>query len=54
MISIIDYQMGNLLSVQKGFERVGHSAQITNDVGLIAESEKLVLPGVGAFGDAMS
>lgn len=54
MISIIDYQMGNLLSVQKGFERVGHSAQITDDVGLIAESEKLVLPGVGAFGDAMS
>ena len=54
MISIIDYQMGNLLSVQKGFERVGHLAQITDDVGLIAESEKLVLPGVGAFGDAMS
>ena len=54
MIAIIDYQMGNLRSVQKGFERVGHSATITSDPAVLAQAEKIVLPGVGAFGDAMS
>jgi glutamine amidotransferase len=54
MIAIIDYQMGNLRSVQKGFERVGHQAVITSDPVQIAQAEKLVLPGVGAFADAMS
>ncbi len=54
MIAIIDYQMGNLRSVQKGFERVGHQAVITSDPVEIAQAEKLVLPGVGAFADAMS
>ncbi|MBI85638.1 MAG: imidazole glycerol phosphate synthase subunit HisH [Planctomycetaceae bacterium] len=54
MITIIDYQMGNLRSVQKGFERVGHQAVITSDPVEIARAEKLVLPGVGAFADAMS
>ena len=54
MIAIIDYQMGNLRSVQKGFEKVGHQAVITSDPVQIAQAEKLVLPGVGAFADAMS
>jgi imidazole glycerol-phosphate synthase subunit HisH len=54
MIAIIDYQMGNLRSVQKGFERVGHSATITSDPDVLAAADKVVLPGVGAFEDAMA
>jgi imidazole glycerol-phosphate synthase subunit HisH len=53
MIAIIDYQMGNLRSVQKGFERVGHAAAITSDPVILAKASKLVLPGVGAFADAI-
>ncbi|HPP52742.1 MAG TPA: imidazole glycerol phosphate synthase subunit HisH [Thermoguttaceae bacterium] len=53
MIAIIDYGMGNLRSVQKGFERVGFPSRITSDPQQVAESSHLVLPGVGAFGDAM-
>ena len=54
MIAIIDYQMGNLRSVQKGFEKVGHQATITCDPAVLARADKVVLPGVGAFGDAMA
>jgi glutamine amidotransferase len=54
MIAIIDYGMGNLRSVQKGFEKVGHQAIVTCDPVEIAAAERVVLPGVGAFGDAMS
>jgi glutamine amidotransferase len=54
MIAIIDYQMGNLRSVQKGFEKVGHAATITSDAAEIARADKVVLPGVGAFGDAIA
>ncbi|TWT82243.1 Imidazole glycerol phosphate synthase subunit HisH 1 [Planctomycetes bacterium CA13] len=54
MITIVDYQMGNLRSVQKGIERVGGSAKISSDPKEIAGAEKLILPGVGAFGDAMA
>ncbi len=53
MIAIIDYQMGNLRSVQKGFEKVGHSATITSSAAEVMAADKVVLPGVGAFGDAM-
>src|SRR5436190_20534743 len=53
-IAIIDYQMGNLRSVQKGFEKVGHAAVITSDPAELAAADKVVLPGVGAFGDAMA
>lgn len=53
MIAIVDYQMGNLRSVQKGFEKVGHQAIITSDPAELAQASKVVLPGVGAFGDAM-
>lgn len=52
-IAIVDYQMGNLRSVQKALEHVGASATITNDPNQIAEARKVILPGVGAFGDAM-
>lgn len=51
---IIDYQMGNLRSVQKAIEKVGGRAEITSDPATIAAAERLVLPGVGAFGDAMT
>ncbi|MAT72833.1 MAG: imidazole glycerol phosphate synthase subunit HisH [Planctomycetaceae bacterium] len=54
MIAIIDYQMGNLRSVQKGFERVGHAAAISSDLHTLAQADKLVLPGVGAFADAIA
>lgn len=54
MIAIIDYQMGNLRSVQKGFERVGHAAEVTSDPEAIERAEKVVLPGVGAFRDAIA
>lgn len=54
MLAIIDYQMGNLRSVQKGFEKVGHQATITSDPAELVKADKVVLPGVGAFGDAMA
>lgn len=54
MLAIIDYQMGNLRSVQKGFEKMGHAAAITSDPATLAKADKLVLPGVGAFGDAIA
>lgn len=53
-IAIIDYQMGNLRSVQKGFEKVGHAAVITSDPAELARAERIVLPGVGAFPDAIA
>lgn len=52
-IAIIDYGMGNLRSVQKAVEKVGASAVITNDAAVIASAERVILPGVGAFRDAI-
>jgi glutamine amidotransferase len=54
MIVIVDYQMGNLRSVQKALEQVGHPAQISSDPAVIERAERVILPGVGAFGDAMA
>ena len=54
MIAVIDYGMGNLRSVQKGFEKVGFAAEITADPNTVRKADKVVLPGVGAFGDAMT
>jgi glutamine amidotransferase len=54
MITIVDYGMGNLRSVQKGFERVGAKAVIATAPREVASAERLVLPGVGAFRDAIS
>ena len=53
MIAIVDYGMGNLRSVQKAFEFVGASAVITDQPSEVVRAERVVLPGVGAFGDAM-
>ena len=52
MISIIDYGMGNLRSVEKAFEKVGFGSVITNNSEILDKSDKIVLPGVGAFKDA--
>ncbi|TWT77931.1 Imidazole glycerol phosphate synthase subunit HisH 1 [Posidoniimonas polymericola] len=54
MLAIINYEMGNLRSVQKALEKVGHEATITDRPDEIAAADKLVLPGVGAFADAIS
>lgn len=54
MIAIIDYDMGNLRSVQKALERVGHVATITSDPAVVRGAHKIVLPGVGAFRDAIA
>jgi glutamine amidotransferase len=53
-IVIVDYGMGNLRSVQKAFERFGHKAEISGDPNRVAEADKVVLPGVGAFCDAIA
>jgi len=53
MITVIDYGMGNLRSVQKALERAGAKAKVTSDPGDIEKADKIVFPGVGSFGDAM-
>lgn len=53
MITIIDYKSGNLKSISNGFKKIGADYQITDDKEIIADSDYLVLPGVGAFGSAM-
>jgi glutamine amidotransferase len=53
-IVIVDYGMGNLRSVQKAFEAVGAAADITSDPARVRDAGRLVLPGVGAFGDAVA
>jgi glutamine amidotransferase len=52
-VTIVDYGSGNLRSVQKACERLGAEAMITSDANRVADSSILILPGVGAFGDAM-
>lgn len=53
MIAIVDYGMGNLRSVEKAFQAVGHSTILTSDPEVVAKAPRIVLPGVGAFGQAM-
>ena len=53
MIAIIDYDAGNIKSVEKALQYLGEEAVITRDAGEILMADKVVLPGVGAFGDAM-
>jgi len=54
VIVIVDYEMGNLRSVQKAFERIGRAAEVSDKPEVVAKAERLVVPGVGAFGDAMA
>lgn len=53
MIAIIDYGRGNLFSVEKAFVKLGADVIVTNDIEKIRRADKVVLPGVGAFGDSM-
>jgi len=53
MISIIDYDAGNIKSVEKALQYLGKEAIITRDKDIILESSHVILPGVGSFGDAM-
>lgn len=53
MVGIIDYGMGNLRSVQKAFEYIGEKAIISGDQAVLDTCERLVLPGVGSFGQGM-
>ncbi|BCD60719.1 MULTISPECIES: imidazole glycerol phosphate synthase subunit HisH [unclassified Nitratiruptor] len=52
-IAIIDYNMGNLRSVSNAFEKIGYPAIIEKDPGKLQNYDKIILPGVGAFGDAV-
>ena len=53
-VAVIDYGMGNLLSVRRGLERCGASAIVTADPDAILSASRVVLPGVGAFADGMA
>lgn len=53
MLGIVDYNIGNLASVQNAILKVGESAKIENDPSKLKDYDKIILPGVGAFGDAM-
>jgi glutamine amidotransferase len=53
-LAIVDYGMGNLRSVQKAFEKLGHPVRIIHDSEQVRQADRLVLPGVGAMADAMS
>ena len=52
MIAIIDYGIGNLFSLKSSFARIGEEAVVTSDKRVIADSDRIILPGVGAFEDA--
>jgi glutamine amidotransferase len=52
-IVIVDYGVGNFRNVQKAFEAIGAAAEITSSAEVVQQAEAVVLPGVGAFGDAM-
>jgi len=54
MIAVIDYDAGNLRSVEKALAFLGEEAVLTRDQGTILSADKVILPGVGAFGDAMN
>ena len=53
MITIVDYGMGNLRSVEKALEKVGARVRVSRDPDEVRRADRIVLPGVGAFGDAM-
>lgn len=52
MIAIVDYGVGNLFSLKSSFLAIGETACVTADPSVIAKAERIILPGVGAFGDA--
>lgn len=52
MIAIIDYGVGNLFSLKSSFEKIGEKAIVTSDKDILLNADRVILPGVGAFGDA--
>ncbi len=52
MIAIVDYGVGNLFSLKSSFAAIGVEAVVTSDKAVIENADKIILPGVGAFGDA--
>ena len=54
MIAIVDYDAGNIMSVQNALEKLGTEAILTRDKEILLAADKVILPGVGSFGDAMS
>jgi imidazole glycerol-phosphate synthase subunit HisH len=54
MISVIDYGAGNLRSITNGLKKIGAESLVTSDPAALADADGIVLPGVGAFGDAMA
>ncbi|MBR2401941.1 MAG: imidazole glycerol phosphate synthase subunit HisH [Lachnospiraceae bacterium] len=54
MIAMIDYDAGNIKSVEKALQKLGADVVITKDPQLILNADKVILPGVGSFGDAMN
>ena len=54
MIAIVDYGVGNLFSLVSSFEAIGVSTVVTGDQSVIEKADKIILPGVGAFGDAIA
>src|SRR5690349_6893237 len=54
MIALVDYDLGNLRSVEKALATVGADVRLTSDPDIILAADKVVLPGVGAFGDGMA
>jgi len=54
MIALIDYGVGNLFSLSSSFKQIGFETVITGDAEIIKKADKIILPGVGAFGDAIN
>ena len=52
MIAIVDYGVGNLFSLKSSFAAIGEQAVVTSDISEIKNADRIILPGVGAFGDA--
>jgi glutamine amidotransferase len=52
MIAIVDYGVGNLFSLQSSFAQIGAPVTVTGDAQVLAQADRIILPGVGAFGDA--
>ena len=52
-VVVVDYGVGNIASVRRGFERLGANVEVTSDPGRIGDASRVVLPGVGAFAPAM-
>ena len=53
MVAVIDYDAGNIKSVEKALLYLGQDVKVTRDKNVILSADRVILPGVGAFGDAM-